>query len=147
MNTVTINNLAELSQWVSTFLEDLSPRDTATIVTLSGDLGAGKTALVKKAAEFFGINETITSPTFVIQKEYEIKAPHSLFKKMVHIDAYRLEGASELEYLDWETMIKNPQTIIFLEWPEMVSGINLPSAINLQLSIQPDETRTIEVNL
>tara|TARA_B100001179_G_C18572162_1_gene395625 strand:+ start:124 stop:564 length:441 start_codon:yes stop_codon:yes gene_type:complete len=146
MNKATIHNLAELSQWVSTFLKDLSPRDTATIVTLSGDLGAGKTALVKKAAEFFGINETITSPTFVIQKEYEIQTPHSSFKKMVHIDAYRLESPSELEYLGWEVMIKDIETIIFLEWPEMVSGINLPSAINLKLLVQSDDARIIEVN-
>lgn len=145
MTKVIVHNLDELYTWTSRFLESLSLGNHATVITLSGDLGAGKTALVKKAAEFFGVNETITSPTFVIQKEYEIDNSLTPFKKMVHIDAYRLENASELEYLGWKEIISDPQTIIFLEWPEMVSGIELPAVRHLTLLIQPDNSRIISL--
>lgn len=144
MQKVTIHKLAELSGWVSEFLGNLDAKNTATIILLSGDLGAGKTALVKKAAEYFGIHETITSPTFVIQKEYDIKDNKS-FNNMIHIDAYRLENKSELEYLGWDSLLRDKETIIFLEWPEMVSGIDIPHSHHLNLSINSDESRTIEV--
>lgn len=142
---ITIHNLGELSEWTAQFLEGLHPKDIATIVSLSGDLGTGKTAFVKKAAEFFGIKEPVTSPTFVIQKEYAISHASLPFRKMVHIDAYRLNEARDLESLGWDNLIQDPKTIIFLEWPEMVTGIAMPAACRISFSIENGETRSISV--
>ena len=139
----SIKNLDELENWVAEFILGCNPQNNATIVTLSGDLGAGKTAWVKAAARALGINEDITSPTFVIQKEYDLQ--DQKFAKMIHIDAYRLESAAELEYLGWKDIVADPGNIIFLEWPEMVEGINISGAINIQLSINDNESRKIEI--
>lgn len=141
----TIRSIQELQEWVTTFLDDLEPQtDSATVVTLSGDLGVGKTALVKCCARYFGITDEITSPTFVIQKEYEIQS-HPQFSKLVHIDAYRLNSASELEYLKWEETISDPHTIVFLEWPQMVPGIPLPSHTEVNLDMEENHDRTVFV--
>ncbi len=142
MNNI-IENIEDLGKWVGILLGELGPRESATIISLSGDLGVGKTALVKEAAKILKIQETITSPTFVIQKEYLINNKDFPFRCMVHIDAYRLESAKELELLGWNDLIKDPQTIIFIEWPEQVSGIYLPQAESLHLSINKDQSRTI----
>lgn len=140
-----IANLQELDQWVGEFLKTLKKSDHhARIVTLKGDLGAGKTALVKSAARHLGISEEITSPTFVIQKEYEL-GEESDFKKMIHIDAYRLESASELEYLKWSDTISNPENLIFLEWPQMVDGIEMPKPVDIEISIINNQHRNILV--
>lgn len=139
-----IKNLEELYIFVSDFLSQMSLKKRATIITLSGDLGAGKTAFTKAAGQYFGIKEEMTSPTFVIQKEYSLK-DHKNFKKLIHIDAYRLASASELEYLGWYEMIKNPENIIFIEWPEQVAGIDLGGAIEVSLNILDNEKRMIEV--
>lgn len=141
MNTV-LHSLSDLHEWTASFVANLKGYPNhATIVTLSGDLGAGKTELVRSCARHFGISEDITSPTFVIQKEYELS--HPIFNRFIHIDAYRLESASELEYLGWKELITNPQTVIFLEWPEMVVGIDLPDSVNLTLAIGQNQSRTL----
>lgn len=137
-----IKNLDELVVFVNDLLLSIKQEKGAIIITLSGELGAGKTALVKLAAKYFYIDENITSPTFVIQKEYEIEN-HNFFKKMIHIDAYRLESAAELEYLKWNETISNNENIIFIEWPEQVKGIDMPNAINIYIEILDDESREI----
>ena len=148
MKRFLIKNIDELHSFACDFLRDIlgdKKRETAVVIQLSGDLGAGKTAFVKEVAKCFGIEEEITSPTFVIQKEYNIKRDDVPFKKMIHIDAYRLEDKSELEYLGWNELIQNPEHIIFMEWPEQVEGISLPETILVNIKILDGELREIRV--
>ncbi len=139
----TIHNLQELETFAQTLLADQVIQTQATVVLLSGDLGTGKTAFVKACAKNLGIHADITSPTFVIQKEYALQ--DQKWQKMIHIDAYRLQRKEDLELLGWNTIITDPQNIIFLEWPEMVQGITLPlDTQKLRLSILQEEIRKIE---
>lgn len=138
-----IKNLSDLEKFVIDFLLEKKQKKHATIIALSGDLGAGKTAFVKCAGKFFNIKDDITSPTFVIQKEYEIHGD-SIFKKMIHIDAYRLKNKDELEYLKWQDSISNSENIIFIEWPEQVVGIDLPNAEHFFISLDKNQNRIIE---
>ncbi|MFT6361409.1 MAG: tRNA threonylcarbamoyladenosine biosynthesis protein TsaE [Candidatus Paceibacteria bacterium] len=138
----TINGIEELHSWSKSFLDSLEQNEQAGILTLSGDLGSGKTTLVQHLAEHLGITETITSPTFVIQKEYKVNE-HAWVKKLIHVDAYRLESKSELEYLGWNELINNPNVFVVMEWPEMVTGINLPNAISISMTINKDHSRAI----
>lgn len=93
----------------------------ATVVVLQGELGSGKTAFAKALGKMMGINEHIVSPTFVIMKSYDIDWKG--FKKLIHVDAYRLESESELLNLGWNELVENPQHLILIEWPERVEGI------------------------
>ncbi len=138
------NNFDEFRKIVFGILKNLNKKSNATIITLSGDLGSGKTTFVKVAATYFGINVNVTSPTFVIQKEYNIKDNY-LFKKMIHIDAYRLESKKELEYLGWNEVILDPENLIFIEWPEQVAGINTPEVISVKIKILSEKKREIFV--
>jgi len=140
-----VKNLEELDNFVYELLRNIRQKETAQIILLSGDLGAGKTAFTKSAAKFFSINEDVTSPTFVIQKEYSIQQ-HDFFKTMIHIDAYRLESKSELEYLKWSESVQNRENIIFMEWPEQVEGINTPNALGINIKILDNESREISIN-
>ena len=114
-------NLEETAKIARDFLSSLSPRNTATLVCLSGDLGSGKTAFVKKVGEYFGIKENITSPTFVIEKIYKLK--NQRFTHLIHVDAYRLESGEELGHLGFEEILKDPGNIVFLEWPERAGSV------------------------
>lgn len=142
--SVVIKTIEELFSFARDFTLKLEPKKGATIIALDGDLGAGKTAFVKKVAEFLAIEEELTSPTFVIQKEYIVQK-HSFFKKLIHIDAYRLEKSSDLEYLGWEENIQNPENIICIEWPSEVEGINMPEKIQVSIEIQSDKSRRITI--
>ncbi len=137
-------NINEFENIVISFVKELIGKEKATIIALSGDLGAGKTFFVKSVAKYFNIKEEITSPTFVIQKEYQIRN-HHIYKKMIHIDAYRLDDKSELEYLGWDEIVQNKENLVFIEWPEQVKGINIPNVININIKILEGESREVDI--
>lgn len=120
-------NLAEadLPQVAATVLARLASQNDATaqatVLGLEGNLGAGKTTFTKACAAKLGVTEAVTSPTFVIMKQYE--TTHQTFTRLVHIDAYRLEEEAELTVLGWDTLLQTPQTLILLEWPSQVAGV------------------------
>jgi len=116
------SSLAEFEAEAARYVRSLSASAAgATLVTLSGDLGAGKTAFVKAAAREMGIEEEVKSPTFIIMQAFALPHEAMGFVRLVHIDAYRLRAAHELEVLEWKELLADPQTLIFLEWPEMVA--------------------------
>lgn len=139
----TIANLDELGREAGAFAASLAPKpDRATLVTLSGELGAGKTAFAQAVARSLGVSEPVTSPTFVLAKSYGLPEGEP-FARLVHIDAYRLTGGKELRSLDFARTMEDPDTLILLEWPEMVADA-LPGAdAAIRLETQPDETRTL----
>ena len=124
-------NIEEFKTQASAFARGLRPRaQGATIVALSGELGAGKTTFVQAVAKEFGVEEHVASPTFVIEKIYQlpiIKDRPLYFRHLIHIDAYRLKGAHELEVLGWRELIAEPKNLIFIEWPENI-GDALPAS-------------------
>lgn len=132
------------------FAATLARSDAATIVALSGELGAGKTTFTQALARYFGIEETVTSPTFVIQKTYPMRdasrsngAGDTGFKKMIHIDAYRLKSAHELEVLGWKEIASDAGNLIVIEWPERVAGLIPDSAHRITLEFIDEDTRNI----
>lgn len=141
MKSLTSHSLAETSQiaknWLVSISNTYANHDEALVVGLSGHLGAGKTAFTKAVAKILGVEEEITSPTFVIMKLYEIEGSRNRgtnnqnwnesshvevpWKRLVHIDAYRLERREELEVLEWEKLVADANNLIIIEWPENVS--------------------------
>jgi len=138
MKTLVSRSLEETSQIAADWLVDLSSNysasDEATVVGLSGHLGAGKTAFVKEIAKELGIKEDITSPTFVIMKIYETE--HPKWHRLIHIDAYRLEKREELEALQWEKLLSDPHNLIMIEWPENVGLSDFKEKGLLKFDIQ-----------
>ncbi|MEK7133780.1 MAG: tRNA (adenosine(37)-N6)-threonylcarbamoyltransferase complex ATPase subunit type 1 TsaE [Patescibacteria group bacterium] len=123
------------------FARALTPHpEHATVVVLSGELGAGKTTFVQEMATALGVAETVTSPTFVLEKIYQLKGQK--FPHLIHIDAYRLKGAHELEALGWKELLQNVGNLIVLEWPERVADRVPEDAIRITLTGSGD-TRKI----
>ncbi len=106
----------------------LNAREDEIIITLSGDLGAGKTAFVKGLARALGVEQTVKSPSFNICCVYD--TPDS--RKLVHIDAYRLSDPNAYDDLLIEEIAPSPR-IVCVEWPEMVG--DFANALNLKLEI------------
>ena len=138
---IMTHSLEEFNAEARRFAEDLLPRqEGATVVALSGDLGAGKTTFTQEIARFFGVDDQVTSPTFVIEKIYA--SGSGMFERLVHIDAYRLRGAHELEVLGWKELVTNSANLILIEWPENVRDAIPEDAAKVSLS-GTDEERTI----
>jgi tRNA threonylcarbamoyladenosine biosynthesis protein TsaE len=140
---VTISSEAELQAYAANFVSTICqslPSDWATIVTLSGDLGAGKTAFVKALGMVLGVLETIVSPTFVVLKTYE--TPTGPFLQLVHMDAYRIEDTSELLPLHFNDYVAQPKTLLCVEWPECIPEAILVSHHHIAITIIDETTRT-----
>lgn len=138
------NNLEETQKIAEDFVIKLSPKDVeATIVGLYGNLGAGKTTFTQSVCKALGVTDTVTSPTFVIEKIYELTNKN--FTHLIHIDAYRIEKSSELISLGWKEITTDKNNLILIEWPEKVSDI-MPEHIKISLKPLENETsREIEV--
>lgn len=117
-------------------LSTLSPKESATVVALSGELGAGKTTFVQTVARALGVTETVASPTFVIQKSYPLSGQK--WKRLIHIDAYRLKGPEELEHLGWHDIARDKGALVLLEWPERVLPLIPESALRVRIDIRGD---------
>lgn len=129
-----IENLEDLEKFARKLASKLQNGD---VISLIGDLGAGKTTLVQYLAKELGVDDYVTSPTFAIVNIY-----YGDFQ-INHLDLYRLEDPSELEQIDYETYFY-PDGITFIEWAAM-GGDYLPEdMIEIEIT-QVDDKRTIEI--
>ena len=133
--------LDECNAAAAQFVRQLAPGRTATVVALHGDLGAGKTTFVQAVARAFGVTADVVSPTFVIQKRYELH--NQPFRHLVHIDAYRLTEARELAVLGWDELLHDPGNLIFIEWPERVDELLPADTRHIHLTYIDASTRRI----
>jgi tRNA threonylcarbamoyladenosine biosynthesis protein TsaE len=144
---IRVQNTEEMRRFAADFVAKLSPQTlAATVVALSGELGAGKTTFAQAVARALGVEEIVSSPTFVIEKIYQLpKYGHgvSIFKRLVHIDAYRLKSAEELRSLGWDEIIADCTNLIVIEWPENVEDAIPKTAHRVAIEIGVGEERTI----
>ncbi len=108
------------------------------LVLLAGDLGAGKTALVKGVAEGLGVAEPVTSPTF------NILLVHHGRLDLYHVDLYRLEDSSQLEDIDYfETIEAGGVTLV--EWGDRFPEAAVGDHVKLRITITGDESREFSI--
>jgi tRNA threonylcarbamoyladenosine biosynthesis protein TsaE len=112
----------------------LAPGD---VVTISGELGSGKTTFVRGAARALGVTRAVTSPTFTIGHRYEAEPDVS------HLDLYRMAQLSPEEWGDLEPYFGD--AIAFVEWPEAGAGWLPPARVAVTLGHVDPERRTIEL--
>jgi tRNA threonylcarbamoyladenosine biosynthesis protein TsaE len=113
------------------------------IIALHGDLGAGKTTFTKGLAEELRVEDIITSPTFVVLKNYpaKIKDKEIVF---VHIDAYRSETIDDIKSVGIEDFMNRDDVVMIVEWPEKIAEILTGQIININFKIIDEKTRKIE---
>ena len=123
-------SLTELERWGHAFGEAARP---PLVVAIRGDLGAGKTTLVRAICRGYGVTAEVTSPTFALVHEYS--APRS---KVFHLDLYRLERAEELTNIGWFDLLAS-QGLVLIEWPERAAGLLPPDHVPIDLEHVPGD--------
>lgn len=122
--------VAELQDWGRRFGRSAQ---VPLVVTLSGELGTGKTTLARAICEGYGVREDVTSPTFALAHEYA--APRS---PVHHLDLYRLDRPEQLDSIGWDELV-NARALVLVEWPER-AGDRMPAGrVTLSLQHLPDE--------
>jgi tRNA threonylcarbamoyladenosine biosynthesis protein TsaE len=114
------------------------------LVLLRGDLGAGKTTMVKGIAEAFDAasQDDVTSPTFTLIHEY--RAPRM---SVYHIDLYRIETERELATLGLEEILNDPQNLVLIEWGERFPRLVRDRDFEVAIERASDEERRITVTI
>lgn len=121
------------------FGADLAAELTPGLLTLSGDLGAGKTKLAAGILSALGAEGPYQSPTFMLVKEYHLPvATKNGIARVYHADAYRLEP-SDFETLGFQAWFEDQEGLVILEWPEKIEKYIPKKRIDITLK-QINET-------
>ena len=119
---------------------DLAARLRAgDVVTVSGELGSGKTTFVRGACAALGVRERVTSPTYTIGHRY-----HAADTEVSHLDLYRFQGVSPAEWGDLEPYFEG--AIAFVEWPEAGAGVLPPARFTVSLGHAGGERRKVSID-
>ncbi len=132
---VTTGSAAETQALAVEFAAALPPDTT---LALHGHLGVGKTTFVQGLARGFGVTGAVTSPTFTIF------TLHRGIRTLVHLDAYRLERAEQLDTLMLEDFLVTPYCLA-IEWPDNIAAWLPPDTLHLNLGISADERHTLRL--
>jgi len=112
----------------------------SNLLLFKGDMGVGKTTLIKALIKQLGSQETAVSPTFSIVNEYRT-IDH---KRIYHFDLYRLEDPEEVFQLGFEEYLSEGDWI-FIEWPELITAFLPKERSNIEIKEQNDQDRTLEL--
>ena len=111
------------------------------IVTFQGDLGSGKTTLIKEICKQLGIQENVSSPTFSIINEYH--NPEGDIR-VYHMDLYRLESEMELINIGFEEYLDSGD-LVFIEWPEIIEFILPDRYLEINIKLVGENQRQIRI--
>lgn len=105
--------------------------DSAGVISLKGNLGTGKTTLVRGALEARGITTGVRSPTYTLVEYYDLPV-----LSVAHFDLYRLADPEELEYLGFRDYLQS-DTLCFIEWPERAADYLRDIGLEISINYQP----------
>ena len=124
------------------------------VVRFVGDLGAGKTTLVRSLCRALRIHDAlVSSPTFVFVNDYPLTAPVRGITHLIHVDAYRLRGSDEIDTLGWDRFMLEgraaPGHAVVCEWPERIDDVLPPKNACVQITLEhaSESARLITIDL
>ncbi len=140
MNNLTINTLADLP---TVSREIIRLAEGKRIICFYGEMGAGKTTLIKAICNALGVKDNVASPTFALINEYKDRLGNRIF----HFDFYRINKLEEVYDFGYEEYFYNSDGLCLIEWPELIEEI-LPdeSVCKLRIVVNQDKSRTIIVS-
>jgi len=120
----------ELEQWGHSFGQ---AAHAPLWIAISGDLGAGKTTLVRSICRGYGVTTDVTSPTYALVHEYA--SPRS---QVFHLDLYRLESRGDLTNIGWYDLL-DARALVLVEWPDRAAGLIPPDHVSIDLEHLPGD--------
>lgn len=140
-----VTTLADWDSVTAFVLAQTKAANQATVISLSGDLGVGKTTFVQFLAKALGVTEVVTSPTFTIMKGYELPLNQS-FEHLIHMDAYRIDDLAELTPLRFVELLAMPKTLFCIEWAEKISAALPADVIKIQINHIKEDERQVSIS-
>lgn len=126
--------LNEAADWL------LEQMGNERLLCLNGDLGAGKTTLIKAVCERIGVRDMVSSPTYAIINEYLTEGGQAVY----HLDLYRIEKEEELLDIGTQEIIDSGDWC-FIEWPEIASALIPHKCLHLHIVLEEDKRRKLTI--
>ncbi len=133
-------SLDQIDSIAQQFCADLQDKK---IVTFIGDLGAGKTTFIKSVLSSMGVQKPVISPTFTYFNQYQALDDRIIY----HFDLYRIKNLAEFEMAGFFEYLYQPNSISFIEWPEIIDSVLKDSICRAKLSVLGPERRLLEYDL
>ncbi|WP_456442190.1 tRNA (adenosine(37)-N6)-threonylcarbamoyltransferase complex ATPase subunit type 1 TsaE [Psychroserpens sp.] len=130
-------NITELESVITRLLEQINSK----IVLFHGNMGVGKTTLIKAMVHALGSTDDVTSPTFSIVNEYE--SPNGA---IFHFDMYRIEDEMEALNFGFEDYLNSDTNWLFIEWPENVSNLLPDNVSEITITDKNKISRTLKLS-
>lgn len=137
MRTLHIRSEEELPEVAAALLDELGDR---RVVVLRGEMGAGKTTLVRAVAEALGVADQVTSPTFALVNHYRGRSGQSIY----HFDFYRVEQLSEAYDLGYEEYFYSGD-LCLVEWPEKIEPLLPDEVVEVRITVDGPDQRTFAI--
>ena len=134
ISRVVTHTESETERFGEKFGRTLEPGDVAAI---TGELGSGKTCLIRGICRGLGVKERVSSPTFILVHEYRGRVP------VYHTDMYRIRKIEDLKELGISD-ITSGDGVVLIEWADRVPGIVPENAVSIHMSIIDENTRKLE---
>jgi len=133
ISKVSLNELPSAAQKIIDSIGD------ETVIAFYGDMGAGKTTLIKEICKQLGSKDNITSPTFALMNEYRTE----LGQKIFHFDFYRTDSIAEVFDMGYEDFFYSGN-LCLVEWPEKIKQLLPQNCLSVYISVE-NNLRTITV--
>ena len=111
------------------------------IVLLSGELGSGKTTMVKALCQLLGVMDPVSSPTFSLVQEYESPSVGTVY----HMDLYRLKTVNELEQIGFSEYLDSGN-VCLIEWPALGQSYYSMAYVEVDIQVEKDNIRNFKIN-
>lgn len=115
-----------------------------TLVTLSGELGAGKSVLARAIIHALGHTGRVKSPTYTLIETYQLEKSTRGIKSIAHLDLYRLADPDELHYLGFDDVLAGNDLVI-IEWPEKGAGLIPDPQLRIQIDYAHEGGRSVRL--
>ena len=139
MKEISITSPAELPIVANQLLATMGHRK---VLTFEGEIGAGKTTLIKEICRQLGVEEDVTSPTFSIVNEYVYQDDKGADRRIYHMDIYRLETIDEAMEIGIEEYLDSGE-ICLIEWPKLIKPLLLEDVLAIKVAVEDDFSRKL----
>ena len=133
-----IGSTDDLPKAAAAILESLDGR---SVVAFRGEMGAGKTTLIRAICDALGVTDTVTSPTFAIVNEYRGEGSPPVY----HFDFYRIDRIEEAFDFGYEEYFYGGD-LCLVEWPEKIESLLPDDAMTVRIEVTGEDSRTIEID-
>lgn len=144
---ITLANPSQMKKAAADVLKKLlKGKKRPLVLALQGELGSGKTTFVQNIARLLGVQEQITSPTFLLLRTLKLPRKKRGISQLVHLDGYRVASAKELLGLGLKEILKQKSNLVVIEWPEKIRRYLPEQTLFLNFKITGPKKRQITIN-